>query len=84
MKYFQVVQLFQSSKDVDDGLPDVVFVEVLLFLFIAWRCWVYADLPETFALEKGLLVADDVGVVDRGEDSNLIECVFCLFIRQIG
>jgi len=34
MKYFQVVQLFQSSKDVDDGLPDVVFVEVLLFLFI--------------------------------------------------
>ena len=41
--------------------------------------------PQTLTrlVNKGLLVFDDIGVLDGGENPDLVEGIFLLFLRQI-
>lgn len=41
------------------------------------------SIPEGVGFDEGLLVANDVRAFDRGQDSDLIECVLLLFIGEI-
>ena len=41
-------------------------------------------LPEGIAFDEGVLVSDNVGAFDWGEDSDFVECILLLFFGEIG
>ena len=43
----------------------------------------FRGLPERVGLDEGMLIADDVGGVEGGEDADLVEGVLLLLVREI-
>ena len=40
--------------------------------------------PQTFALQEGLLIADDVFVADGGQDAYLVECILGFLVGKVA
>lgn len=88
----ELVECLESLDDLDEDPPDVVFGEefCLLLLFddllveVSIVGVVHHD-AETVGgrVDEGLLVPDNVGVLDRGQDAHLVECVVLLLLAQV-
>lgn len=42
------------------------------------------DLPEQVFIEKSIVVGNDIGVANRGEDPNFVECIFAVLQLEAG
>jgi len=85
------MQGLESSEHVDDVPPDEALRDVAALLAVAVDFLEYIassgvlhDYAQRLLLliVEGLLVADDVGAVDRGEDADLVESVL-LFYQEL-
>ncbi len=80
MNDFEFVQFIQPPTNLVENGPDLLFLEsLLLFPFDVYLsknvpvvCVLHYDV-KAVGFEKGLFVRDDVGMVDRGEDSHLVQ-----------
>jgi hypothetical protein len=89
MKYFLVMKGLESASDIDEGLPDIGLLDSSLSLEM-----LVDDLHEVAAISKlhddaeisgGVVVEcflelDDVVVAEGGKDSDLVKCIFFLFL----
>ena len=87
-----IVQGLQAAGHVDEGVPDFSLLELcrILLVFrdpveeVAAICVVH-DYTEAACVlvEESLLVGNNVWRLNRRKNSNLIKCVFLLFLRQL-
>ena len=99
MKNPQRMQLFQPLNDLYEKVPNHLLGHELITLFILlnpkpkvlivgqlhyYALWVNS-VPERFGclVNESLLIADDVDVTDRGQNTDLVQCVLFLFSGQV-
>lgn len=82
--YFEIMEGLQSSHRLDQEVPDLLLRELCLLLFvlldclqqIATVCQLHYDTETSFLVVKeGILVSDDIRMVDGGENSNFIQSI---------
>lgn len=88
---FQIVKGFQPSDDLNQVVPDFLFIEFLTCLLLLRDQLEHVPTVGVLhhdaeavrrVLEEGLLVADHIGVVDAREDAHLIQGVLLFFAAQ--
>ena len=86
MENIEVMKAFQAQYDMGKNLPDVALIEAGAIFLVShdflveisiveklhYNAKVRLEVPERVGLDEGVLVADDVGRVQRGEDPHLI------------
>ena len=89
----QIVESLKASDDLNEEVPDLLFSEVGVALLMVVdqhqkiatvRILHHEAQTVCLVLKEGLLVANDVWVVDRRENSDLIEGVLLLLGRQFS
>ena len=98
MEYIERVQFSEADEDLDEDVPDLLFIEEVLPLFllddflvqVAIICELHNDagirrqVPEAFALQEDFLVADDGGVFYGGQNANFIERILDLLFGEVS
>ena len=91
MADFKVVKCFQTPNDLDEVVPDSFLSQLLIFALlladqlqnVAPVCVFHHDAEAVgCVLEEGLLVANDIGVLDACQDAHFVESVLFLFAGQ--
>ena len=93
------VKLFKALDDLEEDMPDLCFLEKLFLLFffcysitkvavigeIHDHTILLPYLPQGFCalVHEGLLVPYNVWVSDWGQDSDLVEGIFFLFLGKV-
>ena len=93
MQNFLLVKCLQPPSHLDEAVPDLLFTKkdagsLILHHFVVEVAPVselhhYAQTTGVFVKER-LLVRNNVGVLNRGQDSHLIKRIEALFYRQLA
>jgi len=87
-----LVESVEATDDLNEDVPDLLLLEVGLSLLIVTDLLKYVAVisilhdqaqSRTRFVNKGIFISNDVGVVNRGQNSHFVQRILLLFVREV-